>query len=65
MDLDKVICYCTNVTNGMVKEAVNSGARTLEEVQEITGAATVCGACMEDVQRLINEFVSEHADETI
>jgi len=59
MDLDKIVCYCTNVTNGMIKEAVDSGAHTLEEVQEITGAGTVCGACLEDVKRLVEEFVSE------
>ena len=34
MDLDKTICYCAGVTNGMIKDAVDSGATTLEEVQE-------------------------------
>lgn len=47
------------VTSGMIKEAVDSGATTLEEVQEATGAGTVCGACLDDVKRLVNEFVSE------
>ena len=44
MDLDKTICYCAGVTNGMIKDAVDSGATTLEEVQEITKAGTVCGS---------------------
>ena len=48
-----------NVTNGMVKDAVESGATTLEEVQEQTGASTVCGACLEDVERLVEFFVNE------
>lgn len=48
-----------NVTNGMIKDAVESGASTLEEVQEITGAGTVCGTCIENVQHLIDQFVSE------
>ena len=59
MDMDKVVCSCTNVTNGMIKDAVESGAETLEEVQEITGAGTICGACSEDVRRLVEQFVSE------
>lgn len=59
MDLDKTVCYCMNVTNGMIKDAVDSGASTLEEVQEITGAGTVCGACIENVQHLIDEFLNE------
>lgn len=59
MDLNKTVCYCMNVTNGMIKDAVESGANTLEEVQEITGAGTVCGTCIENVQHLIDQFVSE------
>lgn len=59
MDLDKTICYCAGVTKGMIKDAVDSGATTLEEVQEITKAGTVCGSCVDNVQHLIDELVSE------
>ncbi|MCI8668112.1 MAG: (2Fe-2S)-binding protein [Lachnospiraceae bacterium] len=56
MDPDKVVCTCLNITNGMIKEAVENGAKTLEEVQELTGAGTVCGVCLDDIQHLIDEF---------
>lgn len=59
MDLDKVVCYCLNITNGMIKDAVEAGASTLEEVQEKTEVGTVCGACLDDVQNLIDQFVAE------
>lgn len=59
MNLDKTVCYCMNVTNGMIKDAVENGAASLEEVQEITGAGTVCGACLENVRRLVEEFLAE------
>lgn len=59
MNLDKVVCTCLGVTNGMIKDAVEAGAVTLEEVQEATGASTACGACTEDVERLIEFFLSE------
>lgn len=59
MNLDKIVCSCLGVTNGMIKDAVDSGANTLEEVQEITGAGTVCGACIEDVEHLVEQFVKE------
>ncbi len=61
MDMDKTVCYCMSVTNGMIKDAVYSGADTLEEVQEVTGAGTVCGACKENVQRLVDFFVAERS----
>ena len=59
MNLDKIVCNCMSVTNGMIKEAVDAGASTLEEVQDATGAGTVCGACLEDIQHLIDSFVAE------
>lgn len=59
MNYDKIVCSCMGVTNGMIKEAVDNGATTLEEVQDETGAGTVCGACLDDVQHLIDQFVKE------
>ena len=59
MNLEKVVCNCMNVTTGRIKDAVYSGASTLAEVQEATGAGTVCGACIEDVERLVEYFTAE------
>lgn len=59
MNLEKTVCYCLNITNGMVKDAVDAGANTLEEVQEATGAGTVCGSCLENIQHLVEEFLSK------
>lgn len=59
MNLDKIVCNCMSITNGMIKDAVDGGASTLEEVQDATGAGTVCGACLDDVQRLVEEFVAK------
>ena len=60
MNMDKVVCSCMGGTNGMIKEADENGATTLEDVQEQTGAATACGACLEDVERLVHHFVKEN-----
>lgn len=59
MNLDEIVCNCLNITSGVIKEAVDSGASTLEEVQNITGAGTACGACVEHVRRLIEHFQAE------
>lgn len=59
MNLDKIVCNCMNVTNGMIKDAIDSGASTLEAVQEATDAGTVCGACLDDIQHLIDYFLEE------
>lgn len=59
MNLEKIVCPCLGITNGMIKDTVDSGASTFEEVQEKTGAASVCGACADDVQRVIDYFATE------
>lgn len=59
MDLDKVVCECYGITNGMIKEVVEKGASTMEEVQEVTDVGNACGVCMDDVQRLVDYFVTE------
>lgn len=59
MNLEKVVCNCFGVTNGMIKEAVDSGASTLEEVQATVDVGTACGVCVDDVQRVIDYFVTE------
>ncbi|MDD6183165.1 MAG: (2Fe-2S)-binding protein [Lachnospiraceae bacterium] len=59
MDYDKIVCNCMGVTNGMIKEAVDAGAKTVAEVQDATGAGTVCGACLEDIQHLVDEFAGK------
>ena len=56
MDPNRIICNCQAVTAGAIKEAVDSGADTVEEVQGITGAGTVCGACLEEVEKLVKNL---------
>lgn len=59
MNLDKIVCNCMSVTNGDIKKAVYNGASTLEEVQNATGAGTVCGKCTDAVERVLDFFATE------
>lgn len=59
MNLNKMVCECFGVTAGMIKDAIDNGASTLEEVQDETGAATACGICTDEVQRLVDYFSTE------
>lgn len=58
MAMDEIVCNCMNVTKRMIKEAVDSGAVTLEDVQNVTSAGTACGGCIDSIQQLIDEFTS-------
>ena len=51
MDLNETICFCNDVTIGMIKDA-------LEDVQAQTGAGTVCGGCLDNIQAVIDELTA-------
>lgn len=53
---DEIICVCNNVTREEIVKAIEDGATTVEEVGEATGAGTVCGACINTIQEIIDEI---------
>ena len=59
MDVNELICPCMDVTVGAVKAAVASGATTVKEIQDKTGAGTICGACLDDIQKVIDQLTIE------
>ena len=38
--MDEIICYCKQVTKSEIEKAIQDGAKTLKDIQEITGACT-------------------------
>lgn len=59
MKLEDVVCSCFGVTNEMIKEGVDNGATNMEEIQATLNAGTACGACLDEVQRSIDYFVTQ------
>lgn len=51
--VNRIICYCKQVSYGDIRKAMVGGARTIEEIQEITGAGTGCGNCIEDIKKIL------------
>jgi len=59
MDNDKVICGCTNVTVQNLRDAIENGAKSFEEVQSITKVGTGCGKCVDSVKVLVDELLGK------
>lgn len=57
--IQMIVCLCRNVKTSQIVEAVKGGARSVDEVGELTGAATCCGKC----QFMVNAIVTDHSDE--
>ena len=61
MSDEKVICTCMDVTAGAIKEAFKNGARTVKDIQDATGAGTICGACLDEIEHLLDELKSGYS----
>jgi len=55
------ICNCTGVTRGTLSEAIAAGARTVDALQAVTNASTVCGSCRPLVAALAGQQVKPAA----
>ncbi len=56
MDKLTKVCICKSISRAKIKAAISGGARTLEEVQKITGAGSGgCGGrrCTPKIQDLL------------
>ena len=47
-----VVCHCLAINDSTIRELLNSGALSVEEIGTRCGAGTECGACVENERRL-------------
>lgn len=50
---NRVICKCKNVDYIGIRKAMIAGARTLDEIKEMTGAGTGCGGCIPEIESIL------------
>lgn len=51
---DKIVCRCRNVSYVDIRKAMIEGARTVEEIQEMTGAGTACRGCVPEIEKILS-----------
>lgn len=51
---NRIICHCKNVDYITIRKAMIAGARTLDEIKEMTGAATGCGRCASEIEKILS-----------
>lgn len=54
-----IVCSCFCVREDDIKKSVLEGCRSVDDVEEKTFAGSGCGACREDVQRIVEEALQE------
>ena len=48
------VCLCKGVTDQDIHSAIESGAESLDDLQQQLGAATGCGGCREFTEQLLS-----------
>lgn len=59
LDNNQVVCGCFQVTVGNIKGAIENGAKTFSEVQEVTSAGKGCKKCVDSVKQLVDSMIKE------
>ena len=54
---DRVVCRYRNITYNTIKEAIENGAKTLDDIKDETEAGTICGMCEDEIQEILDELV--------
>ncbi|MEG0284384.1 MAG: (2Fe-2S)-binding protein [Erysipelotrichales bacterium] len=66
MSEDVMICYCSNVSKKDIIEAIDKGAKTIDDIREMTSACTISNCiemnpkkrcCSSDIIEVLNKYV--------
>ncbi|MDD2196789.1 MAG: (2Fe-2S)-binding protein [Bacteroidales bacterium] len=56
---NEIICNCMEVTHGQIVDAIKEkNCKTFEDIQVETEAGTVCGACEDHIQDILDEHLN-------
>ncbi|MCH5210214.1 MAG: (2Fe-2S)-binding protein [Oscillospiraceae bacterium] len=58
MDENETVCPCLNLTVGDIRAAIENGAKDFAAVEEATGVASVCGACRDYAEEVVNSIIN-------
>lgn len=54
---EDIVCTCMSVSVRDIKTAIEAGANSFQEVQDATGAGTVCGACNDVLESVVDQLL--------
>ncbi|MBA5639238.1 (2Fe-2S)-binding protein [Duganella sp. LX20W] len=49
-----IVCVCNNISDREIRQAVELGLRTMDELREQLGVATCCGQCADCAQSVLD-----------
>lgn len=57
---ENIICHCFSVSKKQIIDAINNnGAKTLDDISQLTSAALACGRCKENIEKILKAYVKQ------
>lgn len=56
-----IVCVCNNISDREIRQAVELGVKSMEELRDDLGVATCCGQCFACAKHVLNESLHEQA----
>lgn len=53
-----IVCVCNNISDREIRQAVELGITTMEELSAGLGVATCCGQCATYAEEVLNEHLA-------
>lgn len=58
-----IVCVCYNISERKIREAVDSGLRSMPELRDQLGVGTCCGKCHSCAKTVLREHLEQDASE--
>jgi bacterioferritin-associated ferredoxin len=56
-----IVCVCNNISDREIRQAMEFGITTMEELRGALGVATCCGQCFSCAEDILNEHLAAQA----
>jgi bacterioferritin-associated ferredoxin len=60
-----IVCVCNNISDREIRQAVDLGVASMDELRRDLGVATCCGKCATYAEQVLNTHVERTSAETI
>ena len=57
---NRLVCICNMISEQEIIQKLKKGAKSTQDIQFATKAGTSCGKCLPTIDRIVDEYLSNH-----
>lgn len=54
-----IVCICNNISDREVRQAIDLGITSIDELRRDLGVSTCCGQCADAAEEILNEYLGQ------